>query len=250
MIVVVWTAIVRNWPLSTFAAAHHFGSDGRNNGHAAEIANRSKLTRTEPRRAMPRLTGCTVVPTPAELLHPVSISCNSAWMQGQSCVLFSSFVIRLLPWPSPSSCLPSPLAPLAPPRRRHPLRRVTLRASSTSGPAAACIWSAGARAVRWSCLKLATAAPPGSGARTSTSRGRRGRWCSQAWPFSPVFAPMRAANENLATLVPNARFFVAKDSGHDIHQDQPELVIEAIRQVVVGVRLPATWYDLTSCCTK
>jgi pimeloyl-ACP methyl ester carboxylesterase len=39
-------------------------------------------------------------------------------------------------------------------------------------------------------------------------------------------------NENLATLVPNARFFVAKESGHDIHQDQPELVIEAIRQVV------------------
>ena len=33
---------------------------------------------------------------------------------------------------------------------------------------------------------------------------------------------LRAANENLATLVPNARFFVAKDSGHDIHQDQPE----------------------------
>ena len=27
------------------------------------------------------------------------------------------------------------------------------------------------------------------------------------------------------------------DSGHNIHQDQPELVIEAIRQVVVGVRL-------------
>ena len=61
---------------------------------------------------------------------------------------------------------------------------------------------------------------------------------------------LRAANENLATLVPNARFFVGKDSGHDIHQDQPELVTEAIRQVVVGVRHPATWYDLTSCCAK
>jgi pimeloyl-ACP methyl ester carboxylesterase len=61
---------------------------------------------------------------------------------------------------------------------------------------------------------------------------------------------LREANENLTTLVPNARFFVAKDSGHDIHQDQPELVIEAIRQVVVGVRHPATWYDLTSCCAK
>ena len=61
---------------------------------------------------------------------------------------------------------------------------------------------------------------------------------------------LRAANEKLATLVPNARLFVAKGSGHDIHQDQPELVIEAIRQVVVGVRQPATWYDLTSCCSR
>jgi pimeloyl-ACP methyl ester carboxylesterase len=52
---------------------------------------------------------------------------------------------------------------------------------------------------------------------------------------------LRAANEDLATLVPNARFFVAKDSGHDIHQDQPELVTEAIRQVVTGVRDPAIW---------
>ena len=61
---------------------------------------------------------------------------------------------------------------------------------------------------------------------------------------------LRAANEDLATLVPNARFFVARDSGHDIHQDQPELVTEAIRQVVAGVRNPETWYDLTSCCAK
>jgi pimeloyl-ACP methyl ester carboxylesterase len=61
---------------------------------------------------------------------------------------------------------------------------------------------------------------------------------------------LRTANEQMATLVPNARFFVAKDSGHDIHQDQPELVTEAIRQVVAGVRRPETWYDLTSCCAK
>jgi pimeloyl-ACP methyl ester carboxylesterase len=61
---------------------------------------------------------------------------------------------------------------------------------------------------------------------------------------------LRAANEQMARLVPNARFFVAKDSGHDIHQDQPELMTEAIRQVVAGVRSPDTWYDLTSCCAK
>jgi len=75
---------------------------------------------------------------------------------------------------------------------------------------------------------------------------------NEAEGFSPAAleSVLRAATENLATLVPSARFFVAKDSGHDIHQDRPELVTEAIRQVVVGVRDPAVWYDLTSCCGK
>ncbi len=59
-----------------------------------------------------------------------------------------------------------------------------------------------------------------------------------------------AGNEAQAALVPNARFSIATESGHDIHQDQPELVIEAIRQVVEGVRSPDTWYDLNSCCTE
>jgi pimeloyl-ACP methyl ester carboxylesterase len=63
-------------------------------------------------------------------------------------------------------------------------------------------------------------------------------------------ASLRANYESLATLVPRARFFVAAGSAHDIHQDQPELVTEAIRQVVEGVRHPDTWADLTSCCTK
>ena len=55
---------------------------------------------------------------------------------------------------------------------------------------------------------------------------------------------------DLATLVPKARFTVASESGHDIPQDQPELVVEAIRQVVAGVRNPDTWYTLTSCCAE
>jgi pimeloyl-ACP methyl ester carboxylesterase len=59
---------------------------------------------------------------------------------------------------------------------------------------------------------------------------------------------MQAQYKDLATLVPDARFTVASESGHDIHQDQPELVSEAIRQVVAGVRNPDTWADLTSCC--
>jgi pimeloyl-ACP methyl ester carboxylesterase len=72
---------------------------------------------------------------------------------------------------------------------------------------------------------------------------------AQGFTARSLEAFLRAAEEDLATLVPNARFFVAFDSGHDIHQDQPELVIEAIRQVVAGVRSADTWYDLSSCCT-
>jgi D-alanyl-D-alanine carboxypeptidase len=71
---------------------------------------------------------------------------------------------------------------------------------------------------------------------------------AQGFTSESLEAVLRAANEDLATLVPNARFSVASESGHDIHQDQPELVIEAIRQVVAGVRQPDTWNDLASCC--
>jgi pimeloyl-ACP methyl ester carboxylesterase len=70
--------------------------------------------------------------------------------------------------------------------------------------------------------------------------------------FSPVTleAALLAAEEQLAALVPSGRFYVASSSGHDIHQDQPALVTEAIREVVEGVRSPDTWYDLSSCCNK
>lgn len=61
---------------------------------------------------------------------------------------------------------------------------------------------------------------------------------------------VRTANEALAALVPNARFWLASESGHDVHQDQPELVVEAIQQVVAGVRAPGTWNDLLSCCAS
>jgi pimeloyl-ACP methyl ester carboxylesterase len=68
------------------------------------------------------------------------------------------------------------------------------------------------------------------------------------WPGAAMEEIMLAMNRDLATLVPNARLSVASGSGHYIHQDQPALVIEAIRQVVAGVRDPSTWYDLASCC--
>ena len=70
------------------------------------------------------------------------------------------------------------------------------------------------------------------------------------FPMDTLDRAWRLAQDGLATLVPHARFSIASRSGHNIHQDQPALVIEAIRQVVTGVRDRDTWYDLTSCCTQ
>ena len=62
---------------------------------------------------------------------------------------------------------------------------------------------------------------------------------ADAWPPSQA---------QLAALVPDARHVMAAESGHYIQVEQPALVIEAIRQVVEGVRHPNTWSDLVSCC--
>jgi pimeloyl-ACP methyl ester carboxylesterase len=71
---------------------------------------------------------------------------------------------------------------------------------------------------------------------------------SQGFTSEEIEPLLFAANQAQAMLVPNARFFVASRSGHDIHQDQPALVAEAIRQVVAGVRSPDTWDELAACC--
>jgi pimeloyl-ACP methyl ester carboxylesterase len=41
----------------------------------------------------------------------------------------------------------------------------------------------------------------------------------------------------LAQLSPSGKFMVAEKSGHKIHIDQPELVVEVIRQVVEAARM-------------
>lgn len=71
---------------------------------------------------------------------------------------------------------------------------------------------------------------------------------SQGFTAAELEGYMQAANASKSMLVPNTRSWVASESGHDIHQDQPELVIEAIQQVLAGVRNPDTWYSLESCC--
>jgi len=49
-------------------------------------------------------------------------------------------------------------------------------------------------------------------------------------------AAQREAQEKLADLVPNAKHITDTNSGHEIHKEQPQLVIDAIRQVVDAVR--------------
>jgi pimeloyl-ACP methyl ester carboxylesterase len=61
-------------------------------------------------------------------------------------------------------------------------------------------------------------------------------------------AALRSNAAFLAGLEPDARLVTVSDSGHYIQAEQPEVVIEAIRQVVDAVRDPDTWDNLTSCC--
>jgi pimeloyl-ACP methyl ester carboxylesterase len=64
---------------------------------------------------------------------------------------------------------------------------------------------------------------------------------SPGWPSDKMEGIMTALQEDLAKLVPNAHYAIATKSGHNIHQDEPEVVIAAIREVVEAVRNPGTW---------
>jgi pimeloyl-ACP methyl ester carboxylesterase len=50
-----------------------------------------------------------------------------------------------------------------------------------------------------------------------------------------------AGQSELASLLPDARHIIARESEHYIQLQQPELVIDAIRAVVDAARDPATW---------
>ncbi|HMH42567.1 MAG TPA: alpha/beta hydrolase, partial [Pyrinomonadaceae bacterium] len=49
------------------------------------------------------------------------------------------------------------------------------------------------------------------------------------------------SQDALATLAPNAKHKIATKSSHYIQASEPQLVIDAIKQVVEAVRNPATW---------
>jgi pimeloyl-ACP methyl ester carboxylesterase len=61
------------------------------------------------------------------------------------------------------------------------------------------------------------------------------------WPVEQMEQVMLDNQMRVVQLVPGAKHIIAEESGHNIHQDQPELVIEAIRMVVDAVRDPSTW---------
>lgn len=56
----------------------------------------------------------------------------------------------------------------------------------------------------------------------------------------------RELQEDLASLVPSGRLVVAEQSGHFPHEEQPSVVIAAIRDVVGAVREPSTWATPTA----
>ena len=82
------------------------------------------------------------------------------------------------------------------------------------------------------------------------SRGRAVEVPIPGFPTAELERSWRGLQDDLATLVPAARHTIAERSGHDIYLDEPALVVDAIRQVVTGVRNLDTWYGLTSCCAK
>jgi pimeloyl-ACP methyl ester carboxylesterase len=56
-------------------------------------------------------------------------------------------------------------------------------------------------------------------------------------PYVELEEPFwRQLQRELARLVPGGRLVIATRSGHDIHHEQPELVLDAIRDVVLAVR--------------
>ena len=63
----------------------------------------------------------------------------------------------------------------------------------------------------------------------------------EGWPMEAEGLLHTELQTDLAGLVPNGRLIVAEQSGHYIQQSQPDLVLEAIRDVVRAVREPSTW---------
>lgn len=89
----------------------------------------------------------------------------------------------------------------------HPLPMIVLSADRPWGPQVPSMIAAG---------KLPAGIPPDFGYVTD--------------------AAQKSAQGRLAELVPNAKHIAKTNSGHDIHKEQPQLVIASIREIVEAVR--------------
>jgi pimeloyl-ACP methyl ester carboxylesterase len=67
------------------------------------------------------------------------------------------------------------------------------------------------------------------------------RCCPTGWPIDQMDALWQDLQDQLASLEPNSRHIVAKNSGHAIHQADPDFVVAGIKEVVDAVRDPETW---------
>ena len=61
------------------------------------------------------------------------------------------------------------------------------------------------------------------------------------FPFDTFDTVWQELQADLAALAPGARQVIATESGHYVQTQQPQLVIDAVEQVVDAVRDPSTW---------
>jgi pimeloyl-ACP methyl ester carboxylesterase len=61
------------------------------------------------------------------------------------------------------------------------------------------------------------------------------------WPVAEEKRIWRELHAELAQMAPGGRHIIAETSGHDIPQEQPQLVVEAIQAVVAAARDPSVW---------
>ena len=102
--------------------------------------------------------------------------------------------------------------------------------------------------IGWSTPRGSTSGPVNArpGWRCAAPRCGRCRWsCSPTaprrpappgWPVEEEEPLWRQLQRELAQLVPGGRLVIATQSGHNIQDEQPELVLDAIRDVVLAVR--------------
>ena len=72
------------------------------------------------------------------------------------------------------------------------------------------------------------------------THGRPWDWPA-GYPTKELETTWRTLQERLAGLTPDARLVVAAGSGHFVPGDRPDVIVDAVREVVDAVRNPGSW---------